>query len=80
MNTETQGISSALYDETTLDISEYQAYLKDMGLTDEQAQEYLRTLWYIVATFVDMGWGVEATQSILQQMAQDSFQETSHTE
>lgn len=62
--------------ETALDLASYQAYLMDMGMSDTQAQEFIQTLWHIVATFVDMGWGIEATQSALRQIAQDDINKT----
>lgn len=62
--------------ETGLDLASYQAYLMDMGMSDTQAQEFIQILWHIVATFVDMGWGIEATQSALRQIAQDDINKT----
>ena len=64
------------FPETTLDLASYQAYLMDMGMSDTQAQEFIQTLWHIVATFVDMGWGIEATQSALRQIAQGDINKT----
>jgi hypothetical protein len=47
---------------------DYRDELKDLDLTDEQAQELLSVLWNIMAAMVDMGWGLDATQLVLGQI------------
>lgn len=63
---------AAHYPPLTFDPDEYRAGLKDLQLTKEQEDELLLTLWKIIATFVDMGWGVEDTQRVLRQTFEDS--------
>ena len=47
---------------------DYRDELNDIDLTDEQAQELLSTLWNIMSTMVDIGWGLDATQLVLGQI------------
>ena len=48
------------------DPAEYAEFFEDDDdLTDEQKRELLEIIWNIVVTFVDLGFGVEATQQAL---------------
>lgn len=47
---------------SSFDPSKYRCYLEDTGLTEEQQDEYLRLLWSIMITFVDLGFGVDSVQ------------------
>ena len=49
----------------TLDIDTYQALLDDPELSEDQKREFIETIWSIVVQFVDMGFGIEATQLAL---------------
>ena len=40
-----------------LDLDEYRKDLADLGLSRQQEDELLRTLWQIMTAFVDLGWG-----------------------
>ena len=67
-----------------LDIDKYRPYLKDSDLTDQQAEELLRTLWHIMQTMVNIGWGVDTLNIMLpelfnQQAPQNNDTETSST-
>lgn len=46
----------------SLDIKKYQSHVEDFDLTEEQKIELLQTLWTIMETFVDIGFGVDAVQ------------------
>ena len=46
----------------TLDLEEYRGDLAELGLSRAQEDELLRTLWQIMAAFVDLGWGVGSLQ------------------
>jgi hypothetical protein len=48
----------------TVDIERYQALLDDPALTPEQREEFLRALWSIVVTFVELGFGVHPLQEV----------------
>lgn len=43
-----------------LQAEKYKAHLDEMDLSDHQARELLETLWSIMVTFVDIGWGVDS--------------------
>lgn len=45
-----------------LDSAHYQQFLDDADITDAQKRELIETLWTIVIQFVDLGFGIEATQ------------------
>ena len=47
------------------DPEDYRDEIDEMDLSEEQAIEYLQTLWDIMYTMVNLGWGVESVQNIL---------------
>jgi hypothetical protein len=48
-----------------LDVSLYDAYLRDSGLSEEQTREFLEALWIIIVGFVDLGFGIHPVQQVL---------------
>ncbi len=65
---ETQGIQvvdRAGRPALTLNVDDYRQYVEDMGLSPEQEQELLETLWTIIVSFVDLGFGVEPVQQAM---------------
>ena len=50
------------------DFEKYEPYIGDLEVTDEQARELLETLFNIMSMFVDMGFGLDSTQTILGSM------------
>ena len=48
-----------------LELERYRALIEPHALTQEEADELLLTLWSIMRTFVDLGWGVESVQRVL---------------
>ncbi|MFQ6550648.1 hypothetical protein AADZ90_022130 [Aestuariibius sp. 2305UL40-4] len=48
----------------TLDWDAYLPLLEDEDIPEEQKRELIKTLWLIVVTFVDLGFGIETTQTI----------------
>ncbi|WP_283644627.1 hypothetical protein [Marinovum algicola] len=46
----------------TVDVAKYQEYLDGSDLTPEQKEEFLRAVWSIVVTFVELGYGVHPLQ------------------
>lgn len=46
----------------TLDFARYEAMLDDPDLSEEQRLEFLETLWSIIVSFVDLGYGVHPMQ------------------
>ncbi len=54
------------------DDAKYRALLEGSDITDEQATEFLRTLDFICRTFVDLGFGVNAVQLAIPELARIS--------
>lgn len=52
------------------DAPKYREHLEDCDITEEQMIELLRTLDSIMRTFVDLGFGVDAVQLALPELAQ----------
>lgn len=48
----------------TVDVAKYQALIDDPNLSEAQKEEFLRALWSIVVTFVDLGFGVLPLQEV----------------
>ncbi|MEQ9259694.1 MAG: hypothetical protein RIG84_11390 [Roseovarius sp.] len=46
----------------SIDVAKYQEYLDGSDLTPEQKEEFLRAMWSIVVTFVELGYGVHPLQ------------------
>ena len=40
-------------------------YLEDSDLDDNQKREFAEIIWYIVVTFVDLGFGIEPVQQAI---------------
>jgi hypothetical protein len=56
------------------DVEKYREYIKDLDLNEEEQAELLKTLWHIMAAFVDMGFGLDSIQLL---PASDQQQESS---
>ena len=50
----------------TLDVSLYEAYLAESGMSDNQKHEFLEALWSIIVGFVDLGFGIHPVQQALE--------------
>lgn len=59
-------------------VDEYREYLDEFEITEDQKTELLSTLWWIMVSFVDMGFGVDAVQRCLPGLKE--FGPTSGTE
>ncbi len=44
---------------------DYLQHIEEFDLSEEQQNELLQTLWNIMSTFVDIGWGVDTVQLYL---------------
>lgn len=44
---------------------DYRHHVQEFGLTQAQEDELLETLWHIMSTMVDIGWGVDNIQIML---------------
>jgi len=49
----------------SIDWDLYGTYLEDSDLSDEQKREFIETLWSIVVSFVDLGFGIHPLQQAL---------------
>jgi hypothetical protein len=47
------------------DPEKYRGFLEDTELSHEQQTEYLKLLWSIMITFVELGFGVDSVQQVL---------------
>lgn len=47
------------------DAEEYRKYLDDIEGTEEQKLEFLRTLWWIMSAFVELGFNVDPVQQLI---------------
>jgi len=48
----------------SVDVEKYQAYLDGSGLSDAQKEEFLQSLWTIIVSFVELGFGVHPLQEV----------------
>ncbi len=55
---------------TPLEVSpdDFLHHIEDFDLTVEQQKELLQTLWNIMSTFVDIGWGVDTLHLFLPEL------------
>lgn len=54
--------SESQFTALSFDYEEYAPYLEDSDLTEEQKREFLETLWNIMVSFVDLGFGIHPVQ------------------
>lgn len=50
---------------------DYRQYLESEGLTPEQEEELLKSLWIIISIFIDLGFGIDPVQLLLDEWAQE---------
>ena len=50
----------------------YEKHLANADLTDEEKREFIEAMWYIVLTFVDLGFGIEPVQHVIRAAASAS--------
>lgn len=48
----------------TIDVERYDQYMRDTGMNAEQKEEFLRAMFSIVMTFVELGFGVHPLQQV----------------
>lgn len=56
-----------------LDIEKYQDMLDDNDMSETQKHEFLKTMWNLIVTFVDMGYGVHPAQQALDAQTLDAI-------
>lgn len=47
------------------DLDQFLPHIQDYDLSDQQKHEFLAEMWKIIEVFVDLGFGIEATQNVL---------------
>ena len=47
-----------------IDVQKYQHYLDDCDLSEVQKAQFLEALWSIIATFIDLGYGIHPIQEV----------------
>jgi hypothetical protein len=60
----TEYFSSSARPTLSVDVALYQSYLEDSGLSEAQKEEFLRALWGIVVSFVELGFDVHPLQEV----------------
>ncbi|MBT3011720.1 MAG: hypothetical protein KME41_08355 [Candidatus Thiodiazotropha sp. (ex Lucina pensylvanica)] len=44
------------------DVEKYREHIKDLDLSEAEQTELLKTIWTIMAAFVDLGFGIDSVQ------------------
>lgn len=60
------------------DFNKYASLLGHMSLSESERHELLTTLWSIMSTFVDLGFGVDSVQHSTSTPVKDSASSESH--
>lgn len=60
----TEKFSSSAKRIVTLDLDKYQAHLDGLDISEERKEEFLRAMFSIVMTFVDLGFEVHPLQEV----------------
>lgn len=47
-----------------VDVERYQAYLDGTDMTNAQKEEFLQSMWQIIVSFVELGFGVHPLQEV----------------
>ena len=70
----------------TFEPDEFREYIEHFDLSEEQENELLETVWHIMKTFVELGFGLDSVQNIFYgivenalQLESDSVEEKDHT-
>ncbi|MEW7988313.1 MAG: hypothetical protein AB2799_21175 [Candidatus Thiodiazotropha sp.] len=72
-----EGLGSNSPKALKLDPEKYRDYLDEFELSEEQQNELLETLWHIMRTFVEIGWGLDSVQSVFSGIAEKAMHEDS---
>ncbi|MVA98009.1 hypothetical protein GN330_12215 [Nitratireductor sp. CAU 1489] len=58
----------------------FEHHLADSDLSEDQKREFIEALWYIIITFVDLGFGIEPVQQAMRLAAASSNEEDAATQ
>lgn len=59
-----ENFASSAQRSLTIDVAKYQEYLDGSDLTPEQKEDFLRAVWSVVVTFVELGFDVHPLQEV----------------
>ncbi|WP_171136517.1 hypothetical protein [Ruegeria sp. HKCCC1038] len=48
----------------TVDVERYQKYLEESDMSAAEKEEFLQSLWQIIVSFVELGYGVHPLQEV----------------
>ena len=63
-----------------LNLEDYREDLAGFDLSKEQEEELIQTLWMIVCTLIDIGFGFDAVQQVIPDYLQRAFEAPSKDE
>ncbi|MEN8129340.1 MAG: hypothetical protein ABFS45_03925 [Pseudomonadota bacterium] len=63
----------------TLDPDKYREHLDEFDLSEEQQNELLETLWNIMRTFVEIGFGLDSVQIFSSPMIEKARRDSGNT-
>jgi len=66
------GLLETGHKEREFDLDSYRSEVSDLGLTEEQEEEFLRTIHSILATFVEMGFTADVCGLIFSEFNESS--------
>ncbi len=72
----TQSNNDKAWPTLKLNPDDYREDLAEFALTEEQENELLQTLWHIMSTFVDIGWGVDTVPLFLPDLFEKAGQDS----
>lgn len=59
-----ENFASSAQRSLAIDVARYQEYLDGSDLTPEQKEDFLRAVWSVVVTFVELGFDVHPLQEV----------------
>lgn len=62
----------------SIDWDLYEQYLEESDLSDEDKREFIETLWSIVVSFVDLGFGIGPESEIEEFLPSEALDEAAH--
>jgi len=63
----------------TVDVEKYQSFLDGADMTEAQKEEFLQSLWSIIVSFVDLGFGVHPLQEVCGEDAESDSKKVNKT-
>ncbi len=63
------GVADTRLPSLTIDYDLYARFLEDSGMSDAQKKEFIETLWSVIVSFVDLGFGMHPLQQICESNA-----------